>query len=244
VKKQVVLSITQSQKVEDHVPLFRVPLEVEITNATGPRLYPIVVAKAAETFTFPSESAPLLVLFDKGNQVLKSAVFKKDKKEWLYQLKNASEVADRAGAAVELARLKKDDDVAAALDDSLRGDKAYGVRMVAARSLGDLGTPVAAKLLIDSLDTVNEPWVRNQIVQALGNFKDDAAAAGKLESVAREDNSWRARAAALQSLGRMKSPKSYETLSAMVASDSPDGFLRNAPARAPVRSRTTRPFRF
>jgi aminopeptidase N len=52
-KKQVALAVKQTQKVEGHVGLFRVPVDVEITNATGPKLYPVVVSKAEETFTFP-----------------------------------------------------------------------------------------------------------------------------------------------------------------------------------------------
>jgi aminopeptidase N len=230
-KKQVALTVKQTQKVEGRVGLFRIPLEVEITNGTGPKLYPIVVTKASETFTFPSESAPQMVLFDKGNQVLKSVSFKKDKKEWLYQLKNASEVADRADASTELGKLKKEEDVAAPLGDALNNDKAYGVRIVAARSLGELGTPAAAKQLLDALNSAKEPWIRNQIVQALGTFKDDSAAIAKLESVAKEDTSWRTRGAALQALGRMKSPRAFDTLTAMVNSESPDGFLRNASLR-------------
>ncbi len=231
VKKQVALNVKQVQKIEGRVGLFRVPMEVEITNATGPKLYPIAVVKASETFTFPSDSAPLMVLFDKGNQVLKSVTFKKDKKEWIYQLESASEVADRADAAVELGKLKKEEDAASALGDALRNDKAYGVRMVAARSLGDLATPGASKELLNSLGTTKEPWIRNQIVQALGSFKDEATVAAKLESIAKDDSSFRARAAALQALGRMKSPKAYETLDTMAGSDSPDGFLRNASLR-------------
>ena len=231
-KKQVALTVKQTQKIEGRVGLFRAPVEVEITNGTGPKLYPIVVSKAAETFTFPSESAALMVLFDKGNQVLKTAEFKKEKKELLFQLKNASEAADRADAAVALGKLKKEDDAAAALGDAARNDKSVGVRNVAAQSLGEMGGPAASKELLESLKEAKVPWVRNQIVQSLGGFKDDPAVVAKLESVAKEDSSYRARAAALQALGRLKSPKAYETLTAMVSSESPDGFLRNASLRA------------
>jgi hypothetical protein len=66
-KKQVLLTAKQTQKVEGHVGLFRVPVEVEVTNETGPKLFPIVVSKESETFTFPSQSAPKMVLFDKGS---------------------------------------------------------------------------------------------------------------------------------------------------------------------------------
>jgi aminopeptidase N len=230
-KKQVALTVKQTQKLEGRVGLFRVPVEVEITNGTGPKLFPIVASKANETFTFPSETVPQMVLFDKGNQVLKSMEFKKEKKEWLFQVRAASEVADRADAAVALGKLKTDDEAAAALGEALRTDKAYGVRIVSAKALGDLGSPAALKQLLDSLNTAKEPWVRAPIVTALGSFKDDPTSVARLEAVAKEDSSYRARAAALQSLGRSKSPKAYEILVAMVGSESPDSFLRNASLR-------------
>ena len=43
-----------------------------MTDASGPKVYPIVVSKETESFTFPSDTAPEMVLFDKGNQILKS----------------------------------------------------------------------------------------------------------------------------------------------------------------------------
>jgi aminopeptidase N len=231
-KHEVALTVKQTQKVEGHVGLFRIPSEVEITTASGPKLFPITVSKDSEVFTFPMNSAPLMVLFDKGGHVLKSADFHKEKKEWLYQLKNASELADRADAVTALSKLKSDDDVVPALGDTLRGDKAWGVRANAADALGQLGSSTASKQLLDALDTDKEPWVRNRIVSALGNFKDNAAIVAKLNSIAGDDSSFRARAAALQALGRLKAPSALATLDAAVAADSPDGFLRNAALRS------------
>jgi aminopeptidase N len=231
-KKQIAMLVRQTQKVEGRVGLFTVPVDVEVTNGTGPKLYPIVVSKAEETFTFPSESAPQMVLFDKGTQVLKSLEFQKDKKELLYQLKNAGEVADRADAAVALGKLKDDDEAATALGDSLRNDKTRGVREVAAEALGDMNSPAAAKQLLSSFDGEKEPEVRASIVQALGSFKETTEITAKLEAVAKDDQSYRARAAALAAIGRMKTPKAYDLLTAAVNGDSPDGFLRNAALRA------------
>lgn len=231
-KKQVAMTVKQTQKVEGRVGLFRVPADVEITNGSGPKLYPIVVSKAEETFAFPSESAPQMVLFDKGNQILKSMEFKKDKKELFYQLKNATEVADRADAAAALGKLKGDDEAAAALAQALRGDKSTGVQQTAAEALGEMNSPAAAKQLLDALDETKEPEVRAAIVQALGTFKDSPELTAKLESIAKDDPSYRARAAALAAIGRMKTPQAYEILTAAVNGDSPDGFLRNAALRA------------
>src|SRR2546426_4229893 len=231
-KHQVMLAVKQTQKIEGRVGLFRVPAEVEITTASGPKLYDITVSKDHQTFPLPAESAPLMVLFDKGGQVLKSAEFHKEKKEWLYQLKNAGDLADRADAVVALGKMKNDEEVIGALGETLRNDKTWGVRATAADTLGQMGGASASKLLLAALDSKDKPWVRNRVVSALGNFKDDPAVAAKLNSIAKQDDSYRARAAALQALGRLKGPNAFATLEAAVAADSPDGFLRNAALRS------------
>src|SRR6516225_2792474 len=51
-KKQVALTVKQTQKREGRVGLFRVPVDVEITTASRPRLYPIHVTQESEVFTF------------------------------------------------------------------------------------------------------------------------------------------------------------------------------------------------
>jgi aminopeptidase N len=231
-KRQVALAVKQTQETEGRVGTFRIPVEVEIITATGPKLYPIIVSKSKEIFSFPSESAPLLVLFDKGGHILKSVEFHKEKKEWLYQAKNAAELADRADAVSALGKIKNDPEVVAALGDTLRNDKAWGVRAIAADSLGEIGGTGASKLLLEAANSNDAPWVRMKIVTALGNFKDDAAVAAKLNSIAKEDSSYRTRGAALQALGRLKAPDAFATLEAAVNGDSPDGFLRNAALRA------------
>jgi aminopeptidase N len=231
-KHQVILTVKQTQKIEGRVGLFRVPAEVEITTVSGPKLYDVTVSRDHQTFPLPAESTPLMVLFDKGGHVLKSAEFHKEKKEWLYQLKNAVDLADRADAAVALGKMKNDEEIIGALGEALRNDKAWGVRATAADTLGQKGGASASKLLLAALDSNDKPWVRNRVVSALGNFKDDAAVAAKLNSIAKRDDSYRARAAALQALGRLKGPNAFATLEVAVAADSPDGFLRNAALRS------------
>jgi aminopeptidase N len=231
-KHQVTLKVKQTQKVEGRIGIFRIPTDVEITTATGAKSYPVTVSKAEEAFAFPADSAPLMVLFDKGGQILKSAEFHKEKQEWLYQLKNASEFADRADAVEALGKLKEDPEADAALGEVVRSDKAWGVRATAADALGAHKTPAAAKQLLEALSGISEPWIRNRIVSALGNFKDNAEVSARLEAVAKDDKSYRARAAALQALGKLKAPNALATLNAAVAGDSPDNFLRNAALRA------------
>ena len=231
-KHKLLLKVRQTQKLEGRVGLFTIPLKVEITTASEKKEYPITVSKAEEEFWFPADSAPTMVLFDKGGHYLKSADFHKEKKEWLYQLKNASETADRLDAVDALGKLKDDGDAIAALGDALKNDKAWGVRATAADNLGSTKNPGAEKLLLAALDTTKEPWVRNRIVSALGNFKDDKDVLAKVSAVAKEDNSYRAQASALLALGKLKAPGALDTLDAAVKADSPDSYVRNAALRA------------
>ncbi|MGA2812832.1 MAG: M1 family aminopeptidase [Candidatus Acidiferrum sp.] len=240
-KHQVALTVKQTQKQKGSIGTFRVPVEIEITSATGTKLYPLVIGKDpekdADIFDLPSDSAPLLVLFDKGGHVLKSADFHKEKKEWLYQLKNSPELGDRADAVVALAKLSKDDQAIAAVGEAMLEDKTWGLRSIAIEALGHVDTAAASKLLLEALDKSESSapdaalLARYRIVAALGTFKDPAVAA-RLEMLAREDKSYRARGAALEALGHLKSPNAFATLSAAVAADSPDDFLRNAALRA------------
>jgi aminopeptidase N len=231
-KHQVALTVKQTQKVEGRVGIFHAPVDVEITTASGAKLHTVAVSKESETFLLSSDSSPLMVLFDKGGQVLKSAEFHKEKKEWLFQLKNAAELADRAEAAQALAKLKADDEAVTALGAALNTDKAWGLRDIAADALGRIGNAAAGKQLLDALEANTQPYVRNHIVAALGNIKDEPKIASKLLAIARDDASYRARANALQSLGKLKVANALPILTEAVREDSPDDFLRNAALRS------------
>ncbi len=231
-RHEIALTVKQTQKLEGHVGIFHLPVDVEITTSSGTKFHRIAVSKDAETFLLPSDSAPLMVLFDKGGQILKSAEFHKEKKEWLYQLKNATELADRAEAVQALAKFKNDDEVVAALGSALNTDKAWGLRDIAADALGRIGNVAAGKQLLDALDSNEQPYVRKNIAAALGNIKDEPKIAERLSAVARDDASYRARANALQSLGKLKAPNALAVLTAAVNADSPDDFLRNAALRS------------
>ena len=231
-KHQVLLKVKQTQKVEGKVGIFHVPVEVEIATASGAKTYPITVDKAEETYSLPADSAPLMVLFDKGGRVLKSAEFHKEKKEWIYQAKNATETADRLDAVDALGKLKDDAEAIAALGEALKSDKAWGVRATAADSLGATKNVAAAKYLLEALGSTKEPWVRNRIAAALGNFKDDKDVVAAASAVAKHDDSYRAQASALMALAKLKAPNTLDTLMDAVKADSPDGFLRNAALRS------------
>ena len=76
--RELKFTVEQTQKIEGHVGLFDVPVEVEIATANGRETHSIEVSEASQTFTIPADSAPLMVIFDEGDKILKSVEFKKD----------------------------------------------------------------------------------------------------------------------------------------------------------------------
>jgi len=227
----VKLNVKQTQKVEGLVSLFDVPVDIEIASAAGRKTHAIEVTKADETFTFPADGAPLMVVFDKGDKVLKTVEFKRDPAVLIYQLKNGETVPDRADAAVALGEVKNNAEVVAALDEAAQHDAFWGIRVQALEALGKIGGGAAEKHVLAAVND-DKPWVREVAVEQLGNFKDDASLGEKLTGIAANDKAYRVRAAALNSLAKIKAPNAFDVLSAAVKSDSPDDTLRIAALRA------------
>jgi len=229
--RAVKLTVKQTQKVEGRVGLFDVPVNVEIATANSRRMQSIEVSQASQTFTFPADGTPLMVIFDKGDQVLKAVEFKREPAALIYQLKNAETTPDRSEAAVALSSLKIDPNAVAALGDAARHDPFWGVRVEALQGLGRIGGPDAEKPVL-AAGSDSAPWVREVAVRELGNFKGDVSLPSRLDKIVSADPAYRVRAEALGALARIQAPDAFETLAAAVKSDSPDDTLRDAALRA------------
>lgn len=224
------LTVEQTQKVEGHVGIFEVPIEVEITTASGKKSYPIQVSKAEETFTFPADGTPLMVLFDKGNKILKSVEFNKPVTELVYQLDHADAVTDRADASVALAGFPKEESAVAALGQASGHDKFWGVRVQALQALSRGDTPEGKKFILAALSDP-APWVRQPAVLMLARYSNDPEVNTRLESLYKNDPAWGVRAAALGVIAQLKAPGAYDVLTTALDSDSPHDMLRNAALR-------------
>ena len=229
--KQLKLQVKQTQPVQGHVGLFEVPIEVEVATASGAKTFPITVSKADEQFSFAADSQPLMVLFDKGDKILKSVEFHKSPAEWIYQLQNAEDVPDRAEAAQQLGDIKGNDAVVAALGEATNHDRFWGVRVQAITSLGKIGGAGAEKPLLTAVSD-SEPWIREAAIDQFSKFKEDASLGTRLSDISRDDKAYRVRAAALTALGQLKPPGAREVLEAAVKTESPDDILRRAALRA------------
>jgi len=224
---QVRLEIKQTQKIEGAVGLFTVPTQVEITTAAGARRFPIVVSKPDETFSFPADSAPLLVLFDPGDTFLDTVQFDKSTREWIYQLRHASTVPDRADAATVLGGISGQDAVINALVSAAHDDSFWGVRVQAIESLAKLGGNRARDALFAALDDP-DPRAASTSATLLSVFQRDPQVGARLEAVVRGGKYYRERESALRALGRLRSPNAFAVLLEATRMESPDDGLRRA----------------
>jgi aminopeptidase N len=228
---KVSLSVKQTQKVEGHVGLFRVPIDVSITTSSGEKLFPIEVSMADETFSFPVDGPPQMVLFDKGDKILKSVDFQKSPEEWIRQLRSASDVPDRADAAFALGNLRDNEAAANALGEAAQHDKFWGVREEALRSLGRVNSSPARKQVLAALSN-EQPWVRAVAVEQLGKYHADEEIAKRLQNIYKDDKAYSVRGAALQSLAADKAPNAEPILEKALTISSPNDVLRSAALRA------------
>ena len=229
--KKVSLSVKQTQKVEGRVGVFRMPVEISITTSRGEKIYRVEISKADETFTFSVDGPPLMVLFDKGDKILKSVDFQKSPEEWIRQLQTAREVPDRADAAAALGTLHDNEAAARALGEAALHDEFWGVREEALRSLGRVNSAPARKQVLAALSN-NQPWVRVVAVEQLGRYHGDTEVAKRLENIYKDDKAYSVRGAALQALALDKTPGAEETIEKALATSSPNDVLRRAALRA------------
>jgi aminopeptidase N len=224
------LDVAQIQKVEGHVGLFSVPIEIEITAGGAKKSYWINVSKAEESFTFPASEKPDLVLFDKGDKILKSVEFDKSPAEWIYQLQHADNVPDRADATIALGALSGDNSALEALGHAAVSDPFWAIRVQAIYNLARFGTPEAAQKIIATLDAP-EPWVREAAVSQLRTFTNVPGLAARLAAIYQNDPAYGVRSEALVGLAQQKTPAAFDTLSAALNPDSPRDLIRNAALR-------------
>jgi len=230
-QKKLSLNVKQTQKIEGRVGLFRVPVEVAVTTANGEKLFPIEVSSADETFSFPLDGAPQMVLFDKGDRILKSVDFQKSPEEWMRQLKTAQEVPDRADAAFALGNLHDNDAAVGALGEAAQHDKFWGVREEALRALGRINSPASRKQVLAALSN-EQPWVRVVAVEQLGKIRSDEEVAKRLQNLYKDDKAYSVRGATLQSLALDRAPNAESLLEKAIGTSSPVDVIRKAGLRA------------
>lgn len=225
-QKLLHLNVRQTQKVDQETPLFRLPVEIEITTASGRKQVKVFIEKAEADYYFPLESKPLMVVFDKGDHLIKTLNFAKSKEEYLYQLKH-DDVLGRIRAARELVNFN-DDQVIEALALSLQEDLAWGVAVAAIISLSELRNTNSRLALEKTYQTSKNGAVRRACVWALGKFDLDDNLIHFLRNVVENDGSDFVVATALQAIANTKSEQAFDIISSALERQSYRDVIVNA----------------
>ena len=208
--KAAKLTVKQTQSQEQQTPIFNTPIEVEFTMESGAVTQNVEVSEKEHTFYFPLSDRPRTVRFDPKGWVLKKLDFSKPKEMLLHQLSHSPDALGRIEAAQGLGKLGPADAIAA-LGDALRHDAFWGVQVEAAKALGAIRSQVALNALLDGAMT-HHPKARRAVVQALGEFRDPAAAEALAMLVEKGDASYFVEAEAGRSLGKTRAEMSLQTL--------------------------------
>ncbi len=174
--KQVLLSVRQTQKMDSLTGVFKMPVDVEITTASGSATQRIDVLVKDSTYALSSSEKPLLVIFDKGNKLIKELNFDKSFEEWTYQALHAPSLVDRILAIQAVCKRQHDGNVTMILNDRMQHDPFWGVRREAvtratqlASGSDSLAALLKQALLVASKDIRAE--VRTSAIRALQYYK-------------------------------------------------------------------------
>ncbi|MGH9787077.1 MAG: M1 family aminopeptidase [Candidatus Acidiferrales bacterium] len=217
--KQLHLTVEQKQKREEMTPLFRMPVEIEVTTAAGTQTFRVDVALERHDFYFTLAERPTRVRFDPGQRLIKTLEFPRSREELADLLRNDSNVIGRIWAAEQLGKRRNDLVAVAGLREALSSEKHWGVRKEMARVLGEVKTPEARATLADALGDA-DARVREEAARALGEFKGDAEAAKMLEGVIAKESKSYVVAAAVKSLGKVGAEGAFERLRDALKRDS------------------------
>ncbi len=187
--KTAKVSVKQSQKVDEKVLLFNLPLPLRfvVKDADGKETVKNVtatVSKAQEEFTFALPSQPSLLRVDPELTVLAKVNFTPAGEMLQAQLK--SDIIGRMLAVEQLGK-KKDEATVKQLTGIATTDAHHAIRVEAVEALQQIGTEAARDALI-SLTGQPDERVRKAVADALGGIFHPEAHAALVKMAAAEQN--------------------------------------------------------
>ncbi|HEY6400687.1 MAG TPA: M1 family aminopeptidase, partial [Blastocatellia bacterium] len=221
--KTLKLTVKQTQKLDNKQPwfpstdVFITPVDIAITTAAGEKTHRVLIDQPEEHFTFDVDSKPLIVNFDRGNQLIKTVKFDRSDDELAYQALRDADSMGRVRAAIEL-RAKRGETGAKALIEAAVKDSFWAVRLEAVKSLAEYKTDASRAGLLEAVKDKNSK-VRRAAIAGLANFKDKGLAE-LFTSVINSDPSYYVVVEAAKALGQTEAPGAFDTLSALLKQDS------------------------
>ncbi len=214
--KMLSLRVEQTQKQDSLTGIFRTPVNIEVTTASGPALYRVNIASGDTTFQFPAAQRPLLTIFDKGNWLLKEVVFKKSRTDLEYQALHADHLIARLRALQALQAMENNDESIPVFADRMVNDPFWAVRQEAVNQSGKIKPSTDAKrealkqaLMSAAHDKRSE--IRSAAVAQLGSYHGSDVVT--LLNGALQDSSYNVMSSALRALAKSDSSNAAPVIS-------------------------------
>lgn len=223
--RRVTLRVRQTQDTSRGVPIFRMPVDVEVVTERGATVHRIQLDAADQQFHLDAADKPLLVRFDKGNNLLDELTHAKDTAELLYQLRR-DDVMGRMWAASELGRRVREPGVREALAEAASADAFWSVRERAVTVLAMAEPGVGTDVLKARAADANSR-VRVAALRALGSRRDATLLPFFRERFERDD-SYQAQAESLRAIGMLRDTATLPFLEQAAAMPSPRNVVRTA----------------
>lgn len=172
--KTLTLKVTQQQPEE--YPIYRLPLYVDIYTNTGVERKFIDIQQSEQTFTFTTNTKPLLVNFDAERQLLADINYSKTDEEYMYQFEHAPLWLDRYEAITKLNEKIDNKDIYNFFITKVLKDKYEGIRIDAINTLKKTlnnNNDTLKKILIELSQNDPSPEVRAEALSALSSVKSD-----------------------------------------------------------------------
>ena len=220
------LEIAQTQDAPGVARVFVMPIELDFHGAHGQSRRVIVNDRErVQEVAIALDFEPLWIDFDPHDVIEKSLMFEQPLAALVSKARRDPAMMSRLAAVRELGSVDGGgkETAVSALSARLRHDGFYGVRIYAARSLGEIHTPAAKAALMDAL-AESDSRVRAAAVAALATFKGDPevyrALLGRLDG----DSSYAVEAAAAEAIGTSGAANAFAVLE-RVAGRGADGHV-------------------
>ncbi|MBM3222267.1 MAG: aminopeptidase [Candidatus Tectomicrobia bacterium] len=200
------VTVRQQQKTgTEHgveTPLFDMPVTILFALPEGEQRLSQRIHEQLHTFHMILPAKPRWFSFDPGNWILKKLKLQVPKDMLMTQLQHDPEIMGRIYAAEALGELGNLEAVES-LRQALAQDAFWGVQAEVARVLGSIHTPAALAALLAQTQ-LSHPKARRAVMTALGEFKDDQAAAALRATLQAGDASYFVEAEAAAALGKTR----------------------------------------
>lgn len=222
-EKELELRVRQVQDAPG-VPIFKLPVQVAVTNDKKTEVHSIWLKKASQRFTFPCESQPRMVRFDPDHILLKEWTFPKTPEELIFQARHDNTLG-RLWAIKELRGFILQPTVEYFMRERIREEENWAVRREALLNLAEL----SKDLQLDCQQALSDQHsqVRETAIQLLGELRNPPLAQTFIQRF-EGDQSYLVRAAAIRALGKLEQTRYRSLFEQAIRQESPRDILKRA----------------